>query len=74
WMTSNSDTGYQLAEYQFFSGLDKEIIKERIDKFDLDLFDEDENKVIALFNKAYKDGFEEKKYYNIQTLEEMGKY
>lgn len=74
WMTSNSDTGYQLAEYQFFPGLDKERIKERIDKFDLDLFDELENKVIALFNKAYKDGFEDKKYYNIETLEDMGRY
>ncbi|MDN3494261.1 KAP family P-loop NTPase fold protein [Winogradskyella bathintestinalis] len=74
WMTSNSNTGYQLAEYQFFPGLDKEKIKERIDKFDLDLFDENENKVIALFNKAYNDGFKENKYYNIETLEDMGRY
>jgi hypothetical protein len=72
-MTSGNQVGYQLADYQFFPCLDKEDIKNRIDKFKLDDFDENENKVIALFGKAYLDGFEEKKYYDIETLEEMGK-
>lgn len=74
WMTSNSDVGYQLAIYQFFEGMDYEVIKNRIDKFDLAKFDNDEKKVINLFIKAYEDGFEEKKYYNIDTLAEMGRW
>jgi len=74
WMTSGSTVGYQLADYQFYPGLDKEDIRKRLNDFDLSNFDEDENKVIALFNKAYDDGFEEEKYYNIETLEEMRRW
>lgn len=74
WMSSGTNVGYQLAEYQFYPGLDKEDIKTRLDNFKLEEFDENENKVVALFQKAYIDGFEEKKYYNIETLEEMGKW
>lgn len=74
WMTSGNQVGYQLTDYQFFPCLHKEDIKSRLDKFKLDKFDENENKVIALFQKAYIDGFEEKKYYDIETLEEMGKW
>jgi hypothetical protein len=74
WMTSNSNVGYQLAEYQLYPELDKEVIKNRFDSFNSADFDENENKVISLFKKAYEDGFEEKKHYNIETLEEMGKW
>ena len=74
WMSSGTKVGYQLAEFQFFPGLDKEELKTRLDKIKLDEFDENENKVIALFQKAYIDGFEENKYYDIETLEEMGKW
>lgn len=74
WMTSGSRVGYQLAEYQFYPGLIKENIKSRLDNLNLDDFDENERKVIALFDKAYNDGFEEKKYYDIETLEEMGRW
>lgn len=74
WMTSGSRVGYQLAEYQFFSGLNKQDIKNRLDNFNLDDFDENEKKVIALFEKAYNDGFEEKKYYDIETLDEMERW
>jgi hypothetical protein len=70
-MTSGSVVGYQLADYQFYPNLNKEDIKSRIDKFNLDEFDENENKVIALFLKAYKHGFQEKKYYDIETLDEI---
>ncbi len=74
WMTSNSRVGYQLAEYQLYPGLDKEVLKSRLDILKIADFDENENKVIALFNKAYEDGFEEKKYYDIETLEEIGRW
>lgn len=74
WMTSNSRVGYQLAEYQLYPGIDKEVIKSRFDSFNSADFDENENKIISLFQKAYGDGFEEKKYYDIETLGEMGRY
>jgi molybdopterin-guanine dinucleotide biosynthesis protein len=74
WMTSGSVVGYQLAEYQFHPGLNKEDIKSRLDNFNLDDFDENEKKVISLFEKAYNDGFEEKKYYDIETLDEIGRW
>lgn len=74
WMTSNSRVGYQLAEYQLYPELDKETIKSRFDGLNPADFDENENKVISLFLKAYNDGFEDKKYYDIETLEEMGKW
>lgn len=74
WMTSNSRVGYQLAEYQFYPGIDKEVIKNRFDSLNPADFDENENKVISLFQKAYEDGFEEKKYYDIENLEEMGRW
>jgi len=70
-MTLNSRVGYQLAEYQLYPGIDKEVIKSRFDSLNLADFDENENKIISLFLKAYRDGFEEKKYYDIKTLEEM---
>ncbi len=74
WMTSNSRVGYQLAEYQLYPGLEKEVIKSRFDSFNPADFDENENKIISLFQKAYGDGFEEKKFYDIETLEEMGRW
>ncbi|MCG8860012.1 KAP family P-loop NTPase fold protein [Tenacibaculum finnmarkense] len=74
WMTSGSRVGYQLAEYQLHPGLNKEEIKSRLDNLNLDDFDENEKKVISLFDKAYNDGFEEKKYYDIETLDEMGRW
>jgi len=74
WMTSNSRVGYQLAEYQFYPGIDKEVVKNRFDNLNSADFDENENKVISLFQKAYEDGFEEKKYYDIENLEEMGRW
>ncbi|MET2983926.1 KAP family P-loop NTPase fold protein [Aureibaculum conchae] len=74
WMTSNSRVGYQLAEYQFYPGIDKEVVKNRFDNLNPADIDENENKVISLFQKAYEDGFEEKKYYDIENLEEMGRW
>lgn len=74
WMTSNSRVGYQLAEYQLYPGIDKEVIKSRFDGFNPADFDENENKIISFFQKAYEDGFEEKKYYDIETLEDMGRW
>lgn len=74
WMTSGNRVGYQLAEYQLYPELDKEVIKSRFDNLNPADFDENENKVISLFKKAYEDGFEEKKHYDIETLEEMGKW
>lgn len=71
-MTSGSKVGYSLAEYQFYSGLNKEAIKNRLNDFDLTSFDENQQKIIALFEKAYNDGFKEKKYYDIETLEDIG--
>ena len=73
-MTSGSKVGYELAEYQFYPGLIKDNIKGRLDKLNLDEFDENERKVIALFEKAHNDGFEEKIYYDIETLEDMGEW
>ncbi|MGI9527966.1 MAG: KAP family P-loop NTPase fold protein [Weeksellaceae bacterium] len=74
WMTSNGRVGYQLADYQLYPGIDKEVIKSRFDSFNSADFDKNENKIISLFQKAYEDGFEEEKYYDIETLEEMGKW
>ena len=70
----HSRVGYQLADYQFYPGIDKEVIKNRFDSFNPADFDENENKVISLFQKAYEDGFEEKKYYDIENLEEIGRW
>jgi len=72
WMTSGSKVGYSLAEYQFYPGLNKEALKKRLNDFDLNGFDENRKKIIALFEKAYNDRFEEKKYYDIETLEDIG--
>ncbi|SHM73567.1 KAP family P-loop domain-containing protein [Chryseobacterium carnipullorum] len=72
WMKSGSKVGYSLSEYQFYPGLEKEVVKNRLNDFDLIGFDENQKKIIALFEKAYNDGFKEKKYYDIETLEDIG--
>ncbi|WP_027393525.1 KAP family P-loop NTPase fold protein [Aquimarina latercula] len=64
-----SSIGYQLNDNQLLSGLDKQAIKERFDAFDRLLIDEDENKVVNLFLKAYEDNFVMNRYYDIETLE-----
>ena len=74
YMTSNSEVGYQLAKYQILPGLDIEKIKERIEGLKRDELDKNENIIIDLFIKAYDNGFQEKVYYNIKTLEEMGEW
>ena len=74
YMTSNSEVGYQLAKYQILPGLDIEKIKERIEGLKRDELDKNENIIIDLFIKAYDNGFQEKAYYNIKTLEEMGEW
>ena len=72
WLSSSGGkVGYQLPEYQLLPGLDKEQTKNRLDKFKLSEFDENENKVIALYKKAYEDGFKDRRYYDIETLEPM---
>ncbi|MRX66959.1 KAP family P-loop domain-containing protein [Flavobacterium resistens] len=71
YMTANDQIGYQLATYQFFPGMNIKKIKSRISKMDIDSLPEDEKTVIQLFLKAYKDGFQEKRYYNIRTLDIM---
>ncbi len=70
-MTSGLDVGYQFAEWQMFSGMDKEDIKKRLEGMDKEVLSNDEIKIIDLFFKAYEDGFKEKIYYNIKTLEVM---
>lgn len=74
YMTSGNQTGYQLAEYQFFPCMDKEDIKKRLDKLDTEKFDSDENKIITIFLKAYENGFKEKEYFNIENTELMEQY
>lgn len=71
YMTVNDQIGYQLAKYQFFPGMNPKKIKSRLIKIEKNKLTEDENIVIQLFLKAYKDGFQEKRYYNIKTLEIM---
>lgn len=66
-----SEVGYQLAEYQFFDGMDKEVIKKSLDSISRESLDEDENKVFYFYLRAYEDGFIEKRYYDIETLEVM---
>lgn len=71
-MHSGDQTGYQLTHYQFFPGMDIEAIKLRVEKFKKTNFTDDENTVTQLFLKAYEDNFQEKRYYNIKTLDVMG--
>ena len=71
YMTVNDQIGYQLATYQFFPGMNPKKIKSRLAKIDKSSLTEDENIVVQLFLKAYKDGFQEKRYYNIKTLDIM---
>lgn len=63
--TSITGTSYQLMEDQFLPGLDKEQIKLKLDKINLNNLDEDETKVFNLFMQAYKDGFKQRLFYNI---------
>ncbi|RYX86892.1 hypothetical protein EON73_02480, partial [bacterium] len=69
YISSSDGFGYQVAKYQFFSGMDVEEIKLRIDKIDKKKLNSDENLITELFLKAYQDGFQDKRYYNIQTLD-----
>ena len=71
WLSSGGKVGYQLPEYQLLPELDKVQTKSRLDNFKLSEFDENENKVIALYKKAYDDGFKDRRYYDIETLEPM---
>ena len=71
-MHSGDQTGYQLTHYQFFPGMDIEAIKLRVEKFKKTNFTDNENTVTQLFLKAYEDNFQEKRYYNIKTLDVMG--
>ncbi|MBS7252502.1 KAP family P-loop NTPase fold protein [Flavobacterium branchiicola] len=71
YMTVNDQIGYQLATYQFFPGMNPKKIKSRLAKINKSSLTEDENIVVNLFLKAYKDGFQEKRYYNIKTLDIM---
>ena len=73
YMSSSDGFGYQVAKYQFFSGMDVEEIKLRIDKINKQKLNTDENLITKLFLKAYHDGFQDKRFYNIQTLEVMMK-
>ncbi|NQZ77568.1 MAG: hypothetical protein HRT61_15920 [Ekhidna sp.] len=74
YMTSGTVTGFQLAKYQLLEGMDVEEIKARLEKIDGDDLTKDELAAIKFFNKAYEDGFEEKKYYNFYTLEDVGRW
>jgi len=71
YMTVNDQIGYQLATYQFFPGMNPKKIKSRLANIDKSSLTEDENIVVQLFLKAYKDGLQEKRYYNIKTLDIM---
>ncbi|AZA60088.1 KAP family P-loop NTPase fold protein [Chryseobacterium indoltheticum] len=66
--TSVTGISFQLSESQFLPGFDKEEMKNRIEKIDRDTLDENENKVLALYLKAYDDGFKERHFYDIDDL------
>lgn len=71
YMQSGDCLGYQLAPYQFFTGLEPEKIKDRFEKLDLKSLDEDEKRVVEIFYKAYADGLAEGTYYDFKTLQKM---
>lgn len=73
-MASGTVVGYQLAKYQLLDGMDIEEIKSRIEKMDMKNMDKDEIAASKFYLKAYEDGFEEKKYYDFYTLEDVGRW
>lgn len=74
YMASGTVVGYQLAKYQLLDGMDIEEIKSRIEKMDMKNMDKDEIAASKFYLKAYEDGFEEKKYYDFYTLEDVGRW
>jgi len=69
YLSSTKGTGFQLAKKQFIPGLDPIKIKKRIDEMSIKELDENEKKIVKIFKKAYKDGFKEDIFYNIETQE-----
>lgn len=74
YMASGTVVGYQLAKYQLLDGMDIEEIKSRIENMDMKNMDKDEIAASKFYLKAYEDGFEEKKYYDFYTLEDVGRW
>ncbi|WP_300685390.1 P-loop NTPase fold protein [Chryseobacterium sp.] len=59
---------YEFSESQFLPGLEKEQVKDRLDKMDRNSLDENKRKVFNFYLKAYSDGFKEGLYYDIDDL------
>lgn len=71
YMASGTVVGYQLAEYQLLHGMDVEEIKARVEKINKGELNKDELAAINFYLQAYKDGFQEKKYYDFYTLKDV---
>lgn len=74
YMSSGTVVGYQLAKYQLLDGMDIDEVKSRIESMDMKEMSKDEIAASKFYLKAYKDGFEEKKYYDFYTLDDVGRW
>ncbi len=74
YMTSGTVVGYQLAKYQLLDGMDIDEIKTRIESMEMKNMDKDEISASKFYLKAYEDGFQENKYYDFYTLEDVGRW
>lgn len=68
YIASGSVIGYQLAKHQLLPGMDVEMIKERFEGINQEKLDQDQVATINFFLQAYRDGFQEKKFYDFHTL------
>ena len=68
YQTSGAGTSFQLSESQFLPGIDKDEVKTRLENINQDNLDEDEKKILNLYLKAYTDGFQERKLYDLDDL------
>ena len=68
-MTGTRGIGFQLSEKQFYTGMEMEMVSNRIENMNLQELTKKEIKIVNLFKKVKEDGFKEGFYYNIDTLE-----
>lgn len=74
YMASGSVVGYPLTKWQLLHGMEIEEIKTRVENIDTGDLTKDELAAIKFYLQAYKDGFQEKKYYDFYTLKDVGRW
>lgn len=68
-VSSSSGTAYQLSKKQLLHGMDVNNIKVQLEKLEMSKLNPDQKAAINFFMNAYKNGFQERVYYDFYTLE-----